>query len=429
MLRRLLGLLLCLGLAWLGGAPPTAAAAQPVAAVTVDLADDQGQPLPPRLAARIQASAHAIAEQVLIGRPVAALEEQRTAYERMVREVFDRILIGYSVAEVCLRPGETTVISLRLAPWGEVVEQTELLWDETALPAAGRPEVNRRLGQLKARVDEVLLGMPVDAADWGGSLARTVVRDWFFDQLPEFRPDVEVSVGRRTQVKLVLTPQAPLVQSLQVTLRSRSLPNMLLFQVQQDLEKEAQSWRYLPVAFAARHQEELAAQLLAKAHRHPWVRRLGLQLRLAEVRPGPLTEVVLEAESDCYRIFAEGYLDMGKEKEATTVRLHAGWKTAPGSEVFVEVDFLPNDVKNYWYSGLGFRVTPRTEAGLKYNAREEETILWLQQQLGGPWGLRLERHGGGHRNEAGVRYKVHDFLSAEYVFTNDDQWLRLIGTF
>ena len=101
----------------------------------------------------------------------------------------------------------------------------------------------------------------------------------------------------------------------------------------------------------------------------------------------------------------------------------------PQSELFVEGDFFPNDVKNRWYSGLGWQVSSQTEAGVKYQFRDGEKIIWMRQQLGGPWSLRLERYEDKHASELGVRYRLHEFLSAEYVLTNEERWLRLIATF
>ena len=428
--RWLLGL--CLGMCFLVqclGTLPASAAEPIISKVAVNISDDKGQPLPRKLALRIQASVNAVAEQVLLGRPLAVIEPKQAVYERMVREVFDRILIGYSVETAAISVGEETQISLRLSPWGDVVEQTTLVWEKKSFPPQGRAELDAKLETLKNILDEVLLGMPVDAADWGTGLARTVVREWFTDQLPEFRPEVEVSVGKKTQIKLTMTPQAPLVQALKVTLRSRSLPNVLLYNVQKDLEQEGQGWLQLPVSFVARYEKTLADQLLAKAATHSWVKQMGLQMRLVEVRAGPVTEVVLDAESRYYRMFAEGYLDMGKKNEATRVRLHAGWKAMPQGELFVEGDFFPNDVKNRWYSGLGWQVSSQTEAGVKYQFRDGEKIIWMRQQLGGPWSLRLERYEDKHASELGVRYRLHEFLSAEYVLTNEERWLRLIATF
>ncbi|WP_018702898.1 hypothetical protein [Anaeromusa acidaminophila] len=422
---------LCLGvlaLLWIGIIP--AWAAEPVISQSiVVVSDDKGQPLPARLALRIQASVQAVASQVLMGRPIAMIEPKRAAYERMICEVFDRILIGYSVEAASISLGEETKISLRLTPWGDVVEKTDLTWDDSGFPSRGRETLRFQVETLKKVVDEVLLGMPVDAADWGAGLVRTVVREWFEDQLPEFRPEVEVSVAKTTQVKLTMTPRAPLVHALKVTLRSRSLPNVLLYTVQKDLEQEGQGWLQLPVSFVARQEKALAEQLLLKAATHAWVKQLGLQMRLVEVRTGPVTEVVLDAESRYYRMFAEGYLDMGKKDEATRVRLHAGWKATPQGELFLEGDFFPNDVKNRWYSGLGWQVSSQTEAGVKYKFQDGEKIFWMRQQLGGPWSLRLERYEDQHASELGVRYRLHEFLSAEYVLTNEERWLRLIATF
>ena len=43
------------------------------------------------------------------------------------------------------------------------------------------------------------------------------------------------------------------------------------------------------------------------------------------------------------------------------------------------------------------------------------------------WRLRAEHFSGDDRNEYGVRYRIHEFLSAEYVYGGDEFYLRLIG--
>ncbi len=63
--------------------------------------------------------------------------------------------------------------------------------------------------------------------------------------------------------------------------------------------------------------------------------------------------------------------------------------------------------------------------GLNTRLGDKRDILWLYQNLGKRWMLRLERTPGTGYNELGIRYKLHDFLSAEYVISNKEHWLRL----
>ena len=131
------------------GTIPASAAEPIISKVAVNISDDKGQPLPRKLALRIQASVNAVAEQVLLGRPLAVIEPKQAVYERMVREVFDRILIGYSVETAAISVGEETQISLRLSPWGDVVEQTTLVVEEKSFPPQGRAELDAKLETLK----------------------------------------------------------------------------------------------------------------------------------------------------------------------------------------------------------------------------------------------------------------------------------------
>ena len=41
--------------------------------------------------------------------------------------------------------------------------------------------------------------------------------------------------------------------------------------------------------------------------------------------------------------------------------------------------------------------------------------------------LRAEHFSGENRNEFGVRYRIHEFLSAEYVYGGKEFYMRIIG--
>ena len=77
--------------------------------------------------------------------------------------------------------------------------------------------------------------------------------------------------------------------------------------------------------------------------------------------------------------------------------------------------------------GWGHQFGSDTWAGIRYRINDQAVGWWLSQGLGGRWSLRAERWPAGNRNEFGLRYKLNDFLSAEFVVDKDRNWLRLVG--
>lgn len=93
----------------------------------------------------------------------------------------------------------------------------------------------------------------------------------------------------------------------------------------------------------------------------------------------------------------------------------------------METTFIPGTVVWQFAPGWSHMLGPKTEAGIKYSISNESSVVWLKQDLTPNWSLRLERMASLGRSELAVRYKLHDFLSAEYIFTSEDKWLRLVG--
>jgi len=40
---------------------------------------------------------------------------------------------------------------------------------------------------------------------------------------------------------------------------------------------------------------------------------------------------------------------------------------------------------------------------------------------------RIEHFSGPNSNEFGIRYRIHEFLSTEYVYSKDKTYLRIVG--
>lgn len=382
--------------------------------------------LPPRIEKRMVASVKTIGEQMFIGNAEKNLIEKKQAYEQVIREVFDRVVFGYSVESVTLSLGVETKIQIVIKPWGEVVKKVDLEMDTAALPEEIIPLLQKDIGDVKRISEEGLLGLPVDSLDWAAGVSKLAIREFFSEELPEFRSSVEISGGTHTLIKVVLVPVGVTIQDFHVSLRSKSIPNVLLAQLRPAVEKNATLLTGLPAAFVERHRSYFEQRIQQAISQQPAAKNYGLSYRTL-ISPARDTDIRVDVETDKYKVALEGYMDMGKTTDNTSFRLHAGQFFTKRDEGFVEVNFIPASMRWEFVPGWGHRIGDSMQVGLKYNHSQEQAIGWLTQQLDRNWQLRVERMPKTGYNEFGLRYKLHDFLSAEYIVGQDESWLRLIG--
>lgn len=402
-----------------------AKASEPVVEkITVSITGDQAPPV--RIMKRMSASVGTVGEQMLVGRTVGDVEGGKTSYEKLIQEIFDRVLVGYSVEKVQIVPGVATAIQIGIVPWGEVVREVSLEVDFGNLSPELRGLVEKDMGNLEEKVNEVLVGLPIDAVDWAGGVSKIVIREALVSALPEFNANFDIIPGPHTVMKLSLAPLGPTVQDVHIALRSQTIPNVFLFAVRPTVEQSARSLVGLPVAFIERHRTYFTTKLEKTAMQHSIATSYGLRI-IPSINPGVDTEITLDAETDRYKVSLEGYMDMGRPAENTSFRFHAGKFIGKQDEAFLEVDFIPSSVSWDFTTGWGHTLSKGTRAGIKYNLSDQYSTLWLQHDINRNLSLRLERVPTYGKNEFGIRYKLHDFLSAEYVVTKEEQWLRIVS--
>lgn len=403
---------------------PAIASAETVDSIVVNVASDV--PPPPRIVKRMTTSVTIVGEQILLGKTVGDVADRQSAYEKIIQEVFDRVLVGYSVQEVAIQPGIQTTILVKIMPWGDMVQDVSIEVDYGSLSPATADLVRKDMGDLNEKVRNLLVGLPIDAVDWAGSLAKTILREYLEAQLPEFRAGIDITSGTAAAVHISLLPQGPVIQDVQVSLRSKTIPNVLLLTARPDVEATAGELRGLPVAFVERHSSYFTGRIGTRAAQLPAARRYDLTL-IPSLEPARETRVTLNAETDRYKVTLEGHLDMGRERDNTAIQLHAGKYISKRDETFMEVLFFPNSVTWKFFPGWEHRIGSNTNVGIKYNVSDNQAVLCLHQPLANDWSFRLERTPAAGHTEIGLRYRLHDFISVEYIFTNHDNWLRLVG--
>lgn len=383
-------------------------------------------PSPEKVTKRMEKSIQTIGEHILLGRKTGEITVSSASYERLIKEVFDRVLVGYSVDHVRIVPGATTQVIVTVAPWGDTVREVDVHLDIAGLSPEAAQLVRQEIGNLNDKFSDVLVGLPVEAVDWASGIAKSLIREMLSDQLPEFRANFEVVSGAKTVVNLTLVPVGLTVQNVSVVIHSKSIPNFLLLEAKPTIERSMELLRGLPVEFVERHKDFFLNRLTASVAAHPVTSRYGLSL-VPLVKPGIDTQIVLDVETNKYKVWLEGYLDMNRNRDNTSIKGHVGKAIGKQDELFTEITFVPGSVKWIIEPGWSHQFTPATALGLKYQTSDWNGTIFIKQQLTPAWSLRLERVPELHHNEVGIRYRIHDFLSAEYIISSDENWFRLVG--
>lgn len=393
----------------------------------ISVAITASQAPPSRIAKRMSASVETVGEQMLVGRKVSEVDGNKAVYEKLIREIFDRVLVGYSVQGVQLTPGTRTTLDVTIVPWGEVVREVGVEVNFGTMDAHVIELVKADMGNVEEQINEVLVGLPIDAVDWAGGVSKMVILELLNSRLPEFQVNFEIIPGPRTTVTLSLAPRGATVQDVRVSLRSHTIPNLLLMAVRPTVDDAGNTLVGVPVAFIERHHGYFTTSLAKKAAQHRIAQDYGLQLT-PRLHEGIDTEIVLDAETDKYKVSIEGYMDMGRREDNTSFQLHAGKFINKQDELFMEVHFIPSTVSWKFIPGWGHNIGVGTTVGIKYDLSDKQNILWMEHNVNRSLSMRIERTPASNLNQFGIRYKMHDFLSAEYVFTKENKWLRLISS-
>lgn len=384
--------------------------------------------LSPLISKRMQASIYTIADNVLTGRPVNEILEKKDSYERLIQDVFDRILVGYSVKAVRLDAAVHTKVNVTVVPWQDIIQEVAIDIEVAGVQKEIETLVKGDVQDINRVVEQILVGLPMDAVEWTSGIMKASLNEFLMVHLPEFRVDFEIEAAEKTKVKLLFYPKGAVVREVNLSLRSSSIPNILLLNFRPGMQKQAENIVGAPVTFVERHQDYFMSVLMQKLNADKDLKNFAVETKLT-MAVGEKTDLMVVADTDKYHISVEGYLDMGRREDSTSFRLHAGKYISPADELYLEIDFIPHEVKWNFLPGISHKLTPEATLGFKYDIEASNTILWARQHLSDRWQLRFEHTPSLEFNEFAMRYQLHDFVGVEYILNDDDQWLRLVGYF
>ena len=391
------------------------------------------QQIPSIVRARMERTVAAIAAERMEGRSVTSVSATEEA--EIIGAVFDRLLVGYTVTGVEVRPAQRTEVEIRLAPWADTIQSVHLEMTVEGMPSAVEELVRADLADVGTVFSDALVGLPVAATDWAAGALKRQLTLYMEEHLPEFRADYDIDVNRAAQVQLTVYPRLPVVRTVDLSMRSDTIPNVTLLMRRKEMEGEVSRLVGVPVSFVARHRSAFEQQLAVGLDRAPDFRRLHLTSRVT-ITPGERMVVMSRTDTTRYRLLLTGWLDIGRtaenrgdERRDLHVRLHAGQMMSPRDEFYVETDAAPEDVRFDWRVGYARTLLPRFAGELRYDLRDARISVAGTYEIHPRWLVRYEQWADTGAWEWELRYKLHDFLSLAGLVDGHDRWIRLIGHF
>lgn len=399
--------------------------AAPIEHVDVHLSVAAGD-VPPVVEKRIVSSISSIGNRILSGKEENLFRLNSAEYNKVIGDIINRVVIGYVVSDLSVDYGKNTSINVSLQPVGRIIRHVDTEIDYGNLSEDAGRYVQAETAEIPVLMNNLLIGLPVDSVGWAESVSQSAGRDLLKQILPEFQANFEVHSGEDTKVKIYLIPQGKIIRSTRLTLEKSTVPRLLMLRAVEETETALKNLEGLPVGFVSRNQGNFSSELNGILSKDFFVEKYGIETK-ARLIPGEKTELLVDALTDHWIIRTEAWLDAGRDgNRNTTIEGMLGHFVGGNNVVFGEARFYPGPVDWDVYGGFYHHFRGLMDLGYKYNFIENSNHVFGIVPIGNKFSLRYERDFKGDKNEFGFSYKIHNYMTLEYVYNDEDgKWLRL----
>lgn len=405
--------------------------AAPITHVQVHVSSVQ-ETVPLLVQKRIAASIQTVGNHVLLDQDSSEVNENKESYKRVMYDIVNRVLIGYTVDDIQIVGSSDAAVYVKIRPWGQTIQSVQVCVDYGALPALGKTLANADVANISVYAENLLIGLPTDALEWANGAVQHVLEDELEARLPEFYPHIVIEPGQTAVVHIYFLPKLPVVRNVRVAVHADNLPKVIFLSTRKNLEQYYAGLEGLPVAFVRRHQADMQQQL-NRSLAEQWVIK-EYKLHVApQVEIGENAKITLYSQTDFYDIQAGMYLDVGRQNSGhshdddTVLQALVGRKIGSHHEVYTGIEWMPGSVSWNVMPGYVYRFGRNTRIGLHHETKNDSNHWWIRQPLGVNWQLRIDRDMTHHENEVGLMYRLHDYIGLEYIISDHDHWLRIVG--
>ena len=338
--------------------------------------------LPPLVAKRMAGSIKSVAEQLTEGATVENALFKKAQNEQIIREVFDKILVGYTVRSVSINPAQNLTVTVAIEPWSDTINAVTV---EKTIEGAPTQYVADMITADLAGVDDVfvetLQGLPILATDWTQGILKRRLNEFMAEKLPEFRADFDVlPVKDDIKVHLTVYPKLPVVRTTELYMRSETVPNFVLLGYRKLMQDKINDLIGLPADFVARHEKNFTDNFAAFIDSQKDFRNLGLKTTL-QFENGENLKVTSHSDTEKYILRLEGWLDISRKNkdDAVKFRLHAGKKLSKADEIFLLTDFVPAKLRAYVDVGYARTLSSKTRAEVRWDFDDNGFVIGGRQ--------------------------------------------------
>ena len=406
------------------------AIAAPVTKVTVQIRDEAGT-TSSVLLHKMENSMQVVAAQLFNGRDTSVIFADKSGYERLLSEISERVITGYQTNRVSLsagndREGAAVDLTFSIAPWAQTVNREDVDIQFSGVSPFAADVLREKFPALREQLQKTLQGASLDAADWAEGVLRGQVKAAVEEAIPEFKAAVDLTTrGGNAAVQVIIYPVGEVVRNVQYSMISRSIPNILLMKLKYKYADQAKSLQGLPVTWIEANRNLLTERMLQELSGETQVRRHHLKPQIM-LYPGPETQVDISLESHEYKIWFEGYGDVGRKDHNLSGRAHLGRFISRRDEIFGEAGVDLKDVRWDFSGGYAFHWGKATLSYM-YRVPADAHVFRAEYDFTPKWRLRYEHFGDTGDNEYAVRYRIHEFLSGEYVYSTEKSYFRIVG--
>lgn len=406
---------------------PFSAKAAPIEKVDVSLSAVGGD-LPPAVEKRVISSISSIGNRVLVGKEESLFSLNSSAYNKVLADIINRVVIGYVVSDLSVSYGRDTALHVTLQPVGQIIRHVDTEIDYGGLTPEAARYVAADTADVPALMDNLLIGLPVDSVGWAESVSQSAGRDLLSSILPEFQANFEVESGENTKVKIYLIPQGKIVRSSRLTFEKTTIPRLLMLRAAEETETALSALRGLPVDFVTRHSGQISSDMNDILKKDSFIQKYGIATDTTLVS-GETAELRVNALTDHWVIRTEVWLDVGRDGDKNTaVEGLLGHYIGRHSTVFGEARFYPGPMDWNVYGGFSHQFGSFMDLGYKYDFVDNANHIFGNVPIGNKFSLRYDRDFKKRENEFGFSYKIHNYITLEYVYNDEDgKWLRLIA--
>ena len=375
---------------------------------------------------RMGSSMQVVAEQIIAGKTLAYISENKLSYQNVLLDISDRVFAGYSTEQVVIKEADSAVVEIFVKPWAGVTKEVKVNLYLSGIDDFWSELLRKDIDGLNQEIEKMLTGVSIDAVDWAGILVKERVRQIVVGKLPFFKTNVDVIAGDVVVVDIVLLPIGNSVKGVNYELKSDTMPSLVLLDARKNLGDSAGRIRGLPIDFLVKHKSEVEGKLAAEARKEKIVNDFALNVSV-DIVPKVDSDVTIRMDSKRYRFWIEGYVDLGRDENNLSGRGHIGRFISSKDEVFLEVSLVTDNMSWQFDPGISRRWGDLNTSVL-YRLPEDQMILRMEYDFSKNWRFRVEKYAHVNRLEFALRYRIHEFLAAEFVVGADkENYFRIVG--